>query len=281
MAWHGAHGAMQATLVQSWSILQRGSPSSVFSGSYIVMSIAISAVVLLVASAGPSWMRLLRARAALAKLPSPPTPSWLLGHLEDIASPQHHLRLFQWARTLGPVYAVRMAISTIVILSDPAAVAIALRLNSGAEKARIVYQIGDTVSERHLCVIAAVLMAEQTLHVNRRHMHPPRIPRIPAVQLRLRRAQCTVRQHGLRAVEGCSKGYGSRFQHDQPQVRRRELGVMPPMKVWSTVLVPPNHSMPAPGIAESDSERFSRCCAPLSRCSSRLQRSTGCLTCST
>lgn len=180
----------------------------------------------------PRLLRLARNEACLRRLPIPPTPSWLLGHLSDFAHPQHHLRLFDWATQLGPVYSLRLLTSRLVVLSDPRAAAAALRLGGGAEKPDVVYHVGNMVRD---CCVAFVFSRKteegwwvfqalvRRLHgpVSTQQADPPSQPHepcAPTVQLRVRGAQHGVCSHGLSPVEGREERHGTRIQRLQPQV---------------------------------------------------------------
>ena len=99
-----------------------------------------------------------RRRRALGRVPSPAPDSWLLGHFESFAHPQHHLKLRDWALQCGPVYRIRLIYTTIAIVTDPLAIATILRSGSGAEKPDQVYRTGDAVSVLEWFMAAKLLM---------------------------------------------------------------------------------------------------------------------------
>ena len=63
--------------------------------------------------------RLIAAHRTLVIWPSPPTPSWLLGHAPALATPAHHLVLAAWAASHGRVYTLRVAWRRAVVVTDP------------------------------------------------------------------------------------------------------------------------------------------------------------------
>ncbi|GBF98675.1 cytochrome P450 [Raphidocelis subcapitata] len=96
----------------------------------------LAALVALVAA------RAARRAAQLLRIPSPPAPSLLLGHLPAILSPRAPFYLAEWAEACGPVTRLRMAVATkpLLVVSDPAEAAKVLRRGpSYLPKSRALY----------------------------------------------------------------------------------------------------------------------------------------------
>jgi hypothetical protein len=100
---------------------------------------ASAAALLLAAAALAAAARLLLrfalgvARHRALPLPAPPEPSFLLGHVQALFSDTSPLTMAEYVKTYGAFFKLRALNATMLVLSDPAAIA---KLNRRAAQRR-------------------------------------------------------------------------------------------------------------------------------------------------